>query len=51
MTKIPIIINALIMPAVPIISLVEKRNADPTKIDEDRMLPESKIFDFGFVLS
>jgi hypothetical protein len=39
------------MPAIPIISLVEKRNADPTKTDEDRMLPESKIFDFGLALS
>ena len=36
------------MPIIPNTSLEEYRNAELTKIADDRILPESKVFDLGF---
>ncbi len=45
---IPIITREPIIPVIPIDSFEEYKTADPIKIAADRILPESKMFDFGF---
>ena len=42
----PIIINEPIIPTIPMDSFVVYKNAEPMKIDADRILPESKMLDF-----
>ena len=48
--KTPKITTDAIIPAMPSVSFVWNRNADPIKTAEDTILPESIAFDFCFMI-
>ena len=46
--QIAIITKEPIIPVIPRISFEEYNTAEPTKIAADNILPDNKMFDFGF---